>query len=63
MPNWTKNEVTFTSVKTTNIKKIKEIFKKGSPSRDINFPNFKKYNIFPKIDFILPDKETNLIFP
>ena len=31
MPNWTKNEVTFTSAKTTNIKKIKEIFKKGSP--------------------------------
>ena len=35
MPNWTKNEVTFTSVKTTNIKKIKEIFKKGSPFNQI----------------------------
>ena len=31
MPNWTKNEVTFSSAKTTNIKKIKEIFEKGSP--------------------------------
>ena len=31
MPNWTTNGVTFTSVKTTNIKKIKEIFEKGSP--------------------------------
>lgn len=31
MPNWTQNEVTFSSTKTTNIKKIKEIFKKGSP--------------------------------
>ena len=31
MPNWTTNEVTFSSVKTTNIKKIKEIFEKGSP--------------------------------
>ena len=31
MPNWTQNEVTFSSAKTTNIKKIKEIFKKGSP--------------------------------
>ena len=31
MPNWTQNEVTFSSVKTTNIKKIKEIFEKGSP--------------------------------
>ena len=35
MPNWTKNEVTFTSAKTTNIKKIKEIFKKGSPFNQI----------------------------
>ena len=31
MPNLTQNEVTFSSVKTTNIKKIKEIFEKGSP--------------------------------
>ena len=31
MPNWTQNEVTFSSTKTTNIKKIKEIFEKGSP--------------------------------
>ena len=31
MPNWTKNEVTFSSAKTTSIKKIKEIFEKGSP--------------------------------
>ena len=26
MPNWTTNEVTFSSAKTTNIKKIKDIF-------------------------------------
>ena len=31
MPNWTKNEVTFTSPFTNNIKIIKEIFEKGSP--------------------------------
>ena len=31
MPNWTQNEVTFSSAKTTNIKKIKDIFKKGCP--------------------------------
>ena len=31
MPNWTKNEVTFSSAKTTNIKKIKDIFYKGCP--------------------------------
>ena len=31
MPNWTQNEVTFSSAKTTNIEKIKEIFEKGSP--------------------------------
>ena len=31
MPNWTTNEVTFSSAKTTNIKKIKEIFEKGTP--------------------------------
>ena len=31
MPNWTQNEVTFSSAKTTNIKKIKDIFEKGSP--------------------------------
>ena len=31
MPNWTQNEVTFSSAKTTSIKKIKDIFEKGSP--------------------------------
>ena len=31
MPNWTTNEVTFSSAKTTNIKKIKNIFEKGCP--------------------------------
>ena len=31
MPNWTKNEVTFTSPFTNNIKIIKEIFEKGHP--------------------------------
>ncbi len=31
MPNWTTNEVTFSSAKTTNIKKIKDIFEKGCP--------------------------------
>ena len=31
MPNWTRNEVTFTSPFTNNIKTIKEIFEKGSP--------------------------------
>ena len=31
MPNWTTNEVTFSSAKTTNIKKIKDIFSKGCP--------------------------------
>ena len=31
MPNWTTNEVTFSSAKTTNIKKIKDIFYKGCP--------------------------------
>ena len=31
MPNWTQNEVTFSSAKTTNIKKIKDIFEKGCP--------------------------------
>ena len=31
MPNWTQNEVTFTSPFTNNIKTIKEIFEKGSP--------------------------------
>ena len=43
MPNWTKNEVTFTSVKTTNIKKIKEIFEKGSPFNQlIKEPNWEE---------------------
>jgi len=42
MPNWTQNEVTFSSVKTTNIKKIKEIFEKGSPFNQlIKEPNWK----------------------
>ena len=31
MPYWTTNEVTFSSSKTTNIKKIKDIFYKGCP--------------------------------
>ena len=35
MPNWTKNEVTFTSPFTNNIKTIKEIFEKGSPFNQI----------------------------
>ena len=42
MPNWTTNEVTFSSAKTTNIKKIKEIFEKGSPfGQLIEEPNWK----------------------
>jgi len=42
MPNWTQNEVTFSSAKTTNIKKIKEIFEKGSPFNQlIKEPNWK----------------------
>ena len=42
MPNWTQNEVTFSSAKTTNIKKIKEIFEKGSPfGQLIEEPNWK----------------------
>ena len=42
MPNWTTNEVTFSSVKTTNIKKIKGIFEKGSPfGQLIKEPNWK----------------------
>ena len=41
MPNWTTNEVTFSSAKTTNIKKIKEIFEKGSPFNQlIKEPNW-----------------------
>ena len=41
MPNWTQNEVTFSSAKTTNIKKIKEIFEKGSPfGQLIKAPNW-----------------------
>jgi len=41
MPNWTQNEVTFSSAKTTNIKKIKRIFEKGSPfSQLIKEPNW-----------------------
>ena len=42
MPNWTKNEVTFSSAKTTNIKKIKDIFYKGCPfGHLIKEPNWK----------------------
>ena len=42
MPNWTQNEVTFSSVKTTNIKKIKDIFEKGCPFNQlIKEPNWK----------------------
>ena len=41
MPNWTTNEVTFSSAKTTNIKKIKDIFKKGCPFNQlIKEPNW-----------------------
>ena len=41
MPNWTQNEVTFSSSKTTNIKKIKRIFEKGSPFNQlIKEPNW-----------------------
>ena len=43
MPNWTTNEVTFSSAKTTNIKKIKEIFEKGSPfGQLIEEPNWSE---------------------
>ena len=43
MPNWTQNEVTFSSAKTTNIKKIKEIFEKGSPfGQLIEEPNWSE---------------------
>ena len=42
MPNWTTNEVTFSSAKTTNIKKIKDIFYKGCPfGQLIEEPNWK----------------------
>ena len=42
MPNWTQNEVTFSSAKTTNIKKIKDIFEKGCPfGQIIEEPNWK----------------------
>ncbi len=42
MPNWTTNEVTFSSAKTTNIKKIKDIFYKGCPFNQlIEEPNWK----------------------
>ena len=42
MPNWTTNEVTFSSAKTTNIKKIKDIFEKGCPFNQlIKEPNWK----------------------
>ena len=42
MPNWTTNEVTFSSAKTTNIKKIKDIFYKGCPfGQLIKEPNWK----------------------
>ena len=41
MPNWTQNEVTFSSAKTTNIKKIKDIFYKGCPFNQlIEEPNW-----------------------
>lgn len=41
MPNWTQNEVTFSSAKTTNIKKIKDIFEKGCPFNQlIKEPNW-----------------------
>ena len=50
MPNWTTNEVTFSSAKTTNIKKIQEIFENGSPFGQIIeepkweiTPNHSKY--------------------
>ena len=43
MPNWTTNEVTFSSAKTTNIKKIKDIFEKGSPfGQLIKEPNWSE---------------------
>ena len=43
MPNWTTNEVTFSSAKTTNIKKIKDIFEKGSPfGQLIKEPNWSQ---------------------
>ena len=42
MPNWTTNEVTFSSAKTTNIKKIKDIFENGCPfGQLIKEPNWK----------------------
>ena len=42
MPNWTTNEVTFSSAKTTNIEKIKNIFEKGCPfDQLIKEPNWK----------------------
>ena len=42
MPNWTQNEVTFSSAKTTNIEKIKDIFEKGCPfDQLIKEPNWK----------------------
>ena len=41
MPNWPTNEVTFSSAKTTNIKKIKDIFYKGCPFNQlIEEPNW-----------------------
>ena len=50
MPNWTTNEVTFSSAKTTNIKKIKDIFYKGCPFNQLIeepkweiTPNHSKY--------------------
>ena len=43
MHNWTQNEVTFSSAKTTNIKKIKDIFEKGCPfGQLIKEPNWSK---------------------
>ena len=42
MPNWTTNQVTFSSAKTTSIKKIKDIFYKGCPFNQlIEEPNWK----------------------
>ena len=42
MPNWTTNEVAFSSAKTTNIKKIKDIFEKGCPFNQlIKEPNWE----------------------
>ena len=59
MPNWTQNEVTFSSSKTTNIKKIKDIFEKGCPFGQIieepNWkitPNHSKYGAYGELPII-----------